>query len=320
NGDVLKLDAKIFGDRLTAGQDCQILKHCLAAIAEARSLDSSNLQAATQLVDDEGGECFALDVLSDDEERLAGLDNCLKDREQRLQARELLLVNADVWIVELGDHLLGIRDEVWREIATVELHAFDDVEFGFERLGFFNRDDAFVAHALHGFSDHAADFDLTVGRDRANLGDLVGVLNLLGLLADDFDNLSNSLVNAATQVHRVHAGCYRLQAFANDRLSENGCSGGAVTGDVVGLGSDLAQHLRAHVLELVFEFDLLGDANAVLGGARCAERLLDDDVAAFGTERNLHRVGKNVDAAQNAFTSVGGKAYVLSSHVLSPDI
>jgi hypothetical protein len=41
---------------------------------------------------------------------------------------------------------------------------------------------------------------------------------------------------------------------------------------VVGLGGDFAQHLRAHVLELVFEFDFLGDGHAVLGDARSAER------------------------------------------------
>ena len=38
-----------------------------------------------------------------------------------------------------------------------------------------------------------------------------------------------------------------------------------VAGGVVGLGGDFAQHLRAHVLEFVFEFDFLGDGDAVLG-------------------------------------------------------
>ena len=40
-------------------------------------------------------------------------------------------------------------------------------------------------------------------------------------------------------------------------------------------------HLRAHVLELVGELDLLGDGDAVLGDARRAERLVEDDVAAL---------------------------------------
>jgi hypothetical protein len=82
-------------------------------------------------------------------------------------------------------------------------------------------------------------------------------------------------VDAALQVHRVHAGGNSLVAFLNDGLGQNRCRGGAVTGDVVGLGGNFAQHLRAHVLELVFQFDFLGDGNAVLGDARCAERLVE---------------------------------------------
>ena len=44
---------------------------------------------------------------------------------------------------------------------------------------------------------------------------------------------------------------------------------------------DFAHHLRAHVLELVGELDFLGDGDAVLGDARRAERLVEDDVAAL---------------------------------------
>ena len=61
------------------------------------------------------------------------LHHRFEHRQHRLQARELLLVEQDVGVFELGDHLLGVGDEVGREIAAVELHAFDDVEFGLER-------------------------------------------------------------------------------------------------------------------------------------------------------------------------------------------
>ena len=53
--------------------------------------------------------------------------------------------------------------------------------------------------------------------------------------------------------------------------------------------ADFAHHLRAHVLELVVELDLLGDSDAVLGDAGSAERLVEDDVAALGAERHLDR-------------------------------
>ena len=121
-------------------------------------------------------------------------------------------------------------------------------------------------------------------------------------------------VDAALEVHRVHAGGNRLGAFLDDRLGEHGRGGGAVTGEVRGLRGDFAHHLGAHVLELVFELDLLGDGDAVLGDARRAERLVEDDVAALRAERHLDGVGENVDAAQHLVARVDGEFDFLGSH------
>ena len=131
--DVLELDAEVFGDHLAAGEDRDVLQHRLAAIAEARRLDGRDLEAAAQLVDDERGQRLAFDVFGDDQQRLAGLHDGFEHRQHRLQAGQLLLVDQDVGVLELGDHLLGVGDEVGREVAAVELHALDDVEFGLER-------------------------------------------------------------------------------------------------------------------------------------------------------------------------------------------
>ena len=78
-------------------------------------------------------------------------------------------------------------------------------------------------------------------------------------------------------------------------------------------------HLGAHVLELVLEFDLLGNRHTVLGGARRAEALVDDDVAALGAQRHLDGVGENVDTAQHALTGIGGKTDFFGSHVATPE-
>jgi hypothetical protein len=118
-------------------------------------------------------------------------------------------------------------------------------------------------------------------------------------LGDVRDDRVDGHVDAALQVHRVHAGGNGLGAFADDGLGQNGGGGGAVAGQVVGLRGHFAHHLRAHVLELVLKFDFLGDGHAVLGDARRAEGLVDDDVAALGTQRHLHGVGEGVDAAQH---------------------
>ena len=286
-------------DRLAAGQDGDVLQHGLAAIAEARRLHRRDLEAAAQLVDHEGGERFAFDVLGHDQQRLAGLHDGFEQRQQFVQRRQLLLVDQDVGVFHLNAHLVGVGDEVGRDVAAVELHALDHVELGLEALGFFDRDHALVADLLHRLGEEAADLLVAVGRDGADLGDLVVGGDLLGVLLQLLDDGLDREVDAALQIHRVHAGGNRLGAFLDDRGGEHGRGRGAVTGDVGGLRGDLAHHLRAHVLELVVELDLLGDGDAVLGDAGSAERLVEHDVAAFRAERHFHGIGENVDAAQH---------------------
>jgi len=70
---MLELDAEVLGDNGAAGQDCSVLEHRLAPIAETRRLDGSDLQAAPKFIDDKRREGFALDVIRDDEKRFAAL-------------------------------------------------------------------------------------------------------------------------------------------------------------------------------------------------------------------------------------------------------
>ena len=51
----------------------------------------------------------------------------------------------------------------------------------------------------------------------------------------------------------------------NQGLSQNGSGGGTVTGDVVGLLSNFLDQLSTDLLERLFELDLLGDGDAVVG-------------------------------------------------------
>ncbi len=147
------------------------------------------------------------------------------------------------------------------------------------------------------------------------------VVQGLEILLQFFDDGDHGLVDAALQVHRVHAGGDVLHAFADDRLGQHGGGGGAVTGDVGGLGSDFLDHLRAHVLELVLQFDFLGDRNAVLGDGRGAEGALQNHVAALGAEGDLDGVGENVDTTNHALTSGIAKLNFFSCHLcISPVI
>src|SRR5690606_19018407 len=139
-------------------------------------------------------------------------------------------------------------DEVRRQVAAVELHALDHVELVVQARALFNGDHAFLADLLHGVGDDGADRLVGVGRDRADLGDRLVVGGGLGDLLQLFHGSLDGLVDAALEVHRVHAGGNRLGTFADQRLRQHGGGGGAVAGVVGGLGSDFLDHLRAHVL------------------------------------------------------------------------
>src|SRR2546430_10976030 len=55
---------------ISAGESSNVFEHSLATIAETWRLDSAGLERAAELVHHERRERFALDVLSDDHERL----------------------------------------------------------------------------------------------------------------------------------------------------------------------------------------------------------------------------------------------------------
>src|SRR5690606_18590253 len=96
DSDVLELEAEFLADHLAAGQDSDVLEHFLAAVAKAGSLDSCTRQGAAELVHYERSERFAVDVLSDDEERLLLTRNRLENRKQILHVADLLFGDQDV--------------------------------------------------------------------------------------------------------------------------------------------------------------------------------------------------------------------------------
>ena len=99
------------------------------------------------------------------------LRDLLEHRQQVLHRADLLLVDQDDRILEHDFHPLGIGDEIRRQVAAIELHAFDDLERGLERLRFLDRDHAVLADLLHRFGDDPADRLVVVRRDRADLRD-----------------------------------------------------------------------------------------------------------------------------------------------------
>ncbi len=295
-GGVLELEADLFGDDLAAGEDGHVLEHRLAAVAEAGGLDRGGGERATDLVDDQGGQGFALDVLGDDQQRLARLHDLFEHGHDVAHRGDLGADEQDVGIVEDGFHALGVGDEVRGDVALVEAHALDEVHVHAEGLGLLDGDDAVLADLVDGLGDLGA--DLGIGsRDRCHVGDLVLVRrDVGGLAADGLDRRGDAGLDALLQRHGVGAGRDVAEALADHRPREHRGGGGAVTGDVVGLLGDLFDELGADLFVGVLELDLLGDGDTIVGDRGSAPLLVEHHVAAFGAERDPHGVGELVHA------------------------
>ena len=144
---------------------------------------------------------------------LPALATCSSTGSRSRMLRDLLVVQEDVRVFQDGDLLVRVVDEVRRDVAAVELHAFDEVELVLEALAVFDGDHAFLADLVHRFGDRLADRLVGVGRDGADLRDFLAGRAGLADLLQLFDDGDDRLVDAALQVHRVHAGGDVLHAF-----------------------------------------------------------------------------------------------------------
>src|SRR5713226_8504099 len=315
---VVELYAQLLGNHLAAGKDRDIGEQLLAPVPEAWGLHRAHLQRAAQLVDHQCGQRLALQVLGNDEQRLARLRHLLEQREQVLHRGDLFVVHQAVCVLEHGLHLLRIGNEVERQVAAVELHHVHRLERGLEALRLLDRDHAVLADLVHGVGDLVADLLITIGGDGADLRDLLPALGGRGDPLQLLHHQLDRLVDAALQRHRVGARGDRLQAFAEDRLRQNRRGGRAVPGDIRGLGRHFLHHLGAYVLDLVFELDLLRDGYPVLGNRRAPELFVDDAVATLRTEGDLPRLRQLVHTSLESRAGLCIEFEVLGSHLFRP--
>ena len=295
DGYAVQLAANFLGNNLAAGEDSNILQHSLAAVAKARSLDSQSLEGTAELVYNDGSQSLAVQILGNDYQLLAHLDNLLKDWQDFVDGGNLFVGNQDVWIIHNGFHLVGISYHVRGDIAAVELHALYYGQAGLHALGLLNGDNAFLANLLHGISNVMADF-LISGRNSGNLGNLGLAVYGLGYGLDFlYQGLYGSL-DALLQYHRVGTGSYVPHALMNHSLCQKGCSSSTITSNVVGLGSNLAHQLCAHVLKRILQLNIPGDGNAIVSDGRSTEFLVQNHVAALWTKSNLYCVCQCINA------------------------
>ena len=315
--EALEGEAEILADQRATGEHGDVAEHRLAAVAEAGSLGGTDVEDTAELVDDQRREGVAIDILGDDQERLARLGHFLEEREELTEIRDLLLVDEDQGVGELAIHLRGAVDEVGGDVALVELHAVDEADGGLGRLPFLDGDHAVLAHLLQGLGEEVADRTVVVGRDGADLGDLLGALDLLSHLVEPDGGSGNSLLDTAANGHRVGAGSHHPRPLAEDRAGEDRGRGRAVTGQIGRLRGHLVDELGAHVLEGIFEIDFLAHRDAVLGDRRATERLVDDHVAAGRPHRHRHGAGELLDAFQELGTGLVVEQQLLGHGTIS---
>ena len=182
-----------------------------------------------------------------------------------------------------------------RDVALVELHTLDGFEFETHRVALFNRDDAVFADLVDGIGDDLTNGRVS-GRDRCHSGDRVLVLDVLCLTLDRVDGGGDGCFDAAFETHRVGASGDVAQPFTDESLRQDGCGGRAVTSDIVGLGGDFLDQLRTHVFHGVFQLDLFGDRDTIVGDGGRTVGLVENDVASTGADRHFDRIGEGVDA------------------------
>ena len=304
DGSVLQLIAQIRGDHGAAGQGSDILQHLLAAVAEAGSLDSHDIQGAAQTVDDQGGQSLALDILSHDQQLHAVLHHLLQQGNQILNDADLLIGDQNCSVVQISHHLVGIGDHIGGQVAAVKLHTFHDLIVGLGGgLVLLDGDNAVRGDLLHSLGDQTADLGVT-GRDGADAGDIVAVLHLLAVSLDGLHSGGNGLAHAAADIHGICTGGNVLHALIDHSLCQHGSGGSTIACGIVGLGCDLTHQLCAHVLELVLQLDFLRNGHAIVGDDRCAELFAQHHVAALGAEGDLNGVSQGINTGTQCLASV----------------
>ena len=279
---------------------------------------AKHVEHAAQLVQHQGGQRFAVHILGDDDDLAAAqLDQLLQERDDVGGGGDLLVGDQDVRVVELSFHRLGVGDEVGADVATIELHTLDVLGLELQALGLFDGDDAVFADLVHDLGDQVADLGV-LGGDGGHSGDLFLGGDVDGLGPDVLRERRDALLDAALEQHGVGAGGHVLQAFGDDGLGQHGGGGGAVAGDVVGLGGGFLQKLGAHVLERILQLDFLRHGHAVMGDGGGAPLLVQGDVAALGAEGGLDGLGQDVDADLEVAAGFFGENQLLCHVDLTP--
>jgi len=319
NGHGFQLATGFFADDGTAGQHSDVLEHGFTAITETGGFHRQHVEHTAQLVQNQCRQRFAVNIFcQNDQFALANLDQFFEDREQILSAADLLVVDQDIGLIDDCLHAFLIGDEIRADIATIELHTFDIFGFKFETATIFDRDDAVFTDFVHHIGDQVTNFAILRG-NAGNVGNFFFGVDRGSLFENEFRNACRSSDDSALEQHRIRASSHILQTFGNNRLCQNGCSGRAIAGDVVGLGGSFFEQLSAHVFKGVFEFNFFGDGHTIMGNGRSAEFLIERDITTLGSKGGCNGIGDFIDTSLKFTTCFFTENELLCHVFLSSD-
>ena len=247
------------------------------------------------------GQGFAVNIFSDDQQRLALLNHFFQHRDHVLDVADLLFEDQDVSVFEDGFHAGAVGDEVRRQVAAIELHPFDPLLLGLQALAFVDGDHPVLADLAHRIGQQITDLPIVVAGDGGDIGHGRLILHLGSHRVKLFRQFLDGGLNPGLHLDRVDAGNDGLEPFIEDGFSHHGRGGGSVAGHVTGLARDFANHAGAHVLVDVFQLNFFGHGDAVFRDGGAAETLLQDDVASLRTQRDLHGASQLGNPAANRF-------------------
>ena len=249
--DVRERQPGLLGDHLPAGERGEVAEVMDAPVPEARGADGDRLDRPVLVVGNEHAERRAVDLLGQDHERPRRLHDLLERWQEVLGMGDRPARHEDVRVLEHGLHVRGVAHHVRRDPAVLDVHTLDELEGDPRHVGLLDGDDTVGADTVQRLGDRLADQLVVLGRDRRDVRELVASLHRPRHAPQLGDEAGGRLLDAAAQQHRVDALVERLHALAHDGLGEQRGGRRPIAREVARLVGDLADELRAHVLELV---------------------------------------------------------------------
>lgn len=313
---LLKSKTDILRDDGTSGEDGDIVKDGLSVVSEGWGLDGTDLKSSSEFVENQSGEGFAFDVLSNDQEGSVFLHGVFQEVEDALEVSDLLFSDQDVWVFEIGLLGLHVGGEVWGDVSSIESHTLDEFDLVLEGLSVLDGDGSVFSNLLHEFRNELSDLSVSVSGDGGNVLDL-----LLGLDLDTsglkvLNNLLDGEGDTSSKIHGVHSGSDRFASFLEDGSSQNGGSGGTITSLIIGLTGNLLNKSSSQIFHFVGEFDGLGNGNSVLGDLGGTESLFNNDISSLWSQSNLDSISKFFTSSQHLVSALNGETEVLSSETV----